>query len=113
MLPESQHELEGVLRSRIAEVWTPRIRAPRAGAEKIRQLIAIIHARKLVEKVRIDTYSIPLEMHTRIRRRAVLSESAPPSLLSWPSGQTGVVEAGRRYDERKKPYPLYLCVCRG
>ena len=43
-----------------------------------------------------DTIITVLERHTRIRRRAVLSESAPPPLLSWPSGQSGVVEAGRK-----------------
>ena len=39
-----------------------------------------------------------MERHTRIRRRAVISESASPLLPSCPSGQTGVAEAGREYD---------------
>ena len=52
---------------------------------------------------------VQLERHARIRRRAVLSESAPPRLLSWHSGKTGVVEAGRNLEKRTVS-SLFMCV---
>ena len=82
------------------------------GYSPLKELLAGISTKHMHESlVFIDSITIViivvLERHTRIRRRAVLSESAPPPLPSCPSGQTGVVEAERKY-ERNKPYPLHV-----